>query len=535
MLNLHQPGGSVGGGALADGSNVTNPATWQANLGVPSVLDSRRRALIGGQPGVALDGATTGTRITSALTGQNIGTGDFSVWLRFRVPALTTAQEVALFSVGTLTTGLGINSFYAQLYGTTAGLNFRLSGGTSSYEFYGGSIGSLVQNYAGQVIDLVATRAGSVLKIYLNGNEQTLTGLIAVGGTAPANWAATVTSSNFVLGQGATACFPDRIYRAALFNRALSQADVTDLIVNGVADADQWGTQTALVSGATLNGNFETWTVAGTAGSSNGTATDWVAYTSGAGNTVTRNGAAPIGGTYDALLTMGGTAGYSYVAPANVTLCVVGKRYRARISAKRVSGSGSLTMQNFNPYTTIKTITLATGSVVDDVTEYISEATRPYWIINTTNLTVQVDNASIERIGALVDLNLGEGAGLCFTDRGTNNLHGIGNGGVSHVVPGREGCVRVRTTASGNTQLGGAGIIPANGRIRCIAADAVSGTPTVTMGNASGGAQHVASVALTAGLNDLTAVNRFNTTGNLWVNVSVTATVDWTVIYDLVD
>jgi hypothetical protein len=108
--------------------------------------------------------------------------------------------------------------------------------------------------------------------------------------------------------------------------------------------------------------------------------------------------------------------------------------------------------------------------------------------------------------------------------------------GISHVVAGRVGCVRVRTTAGGGIQLGGSNpVIPLNGRIRCITADAVSGTPTVTMGNVAAGTQHVASVALTAGLNDLTVVNRFNTTGNLWVNVSVTATVDWTVIYDLVD
>jgi hypothetical protein len=524
MLNLHQPGGSVGGGALADGSNVTNPATWQANLGVPSVLDSRRRALIGGQPGVALDGAAAGTRITSALTGQNIGTGDFSVWLRFRVPALTTAQEVALFSVGTLTTGLGINSFYAQLYGTTAGLNFRLSGGTSSYEFYGGSIGSLVQNYAGQVIDLVATRAGSVLKIYLNGNEQTLTGLIAVGGTAPANWAATVTSSNFVLGQGATACFPDRIYRAALFNRALSLSDVTELIVNGVADADQWGTQTALTM---ANSGFETDAPGVSPPSSWSTPGNHVA-------TVVADSS--VEGTKAVEIVASGVGDQSSnnlqrTKPAHV----VGKRFRMSLSARSISGNTALTAVPGGGDSGTISMTL-TGAYAVGATEYVSSNASGTVRVNLGAAgTFRVDNVKFERLGALVDLNLGEGAGLCFTDRSTNILHGIGVGGIAHVVPGREGCVRVRTTASGNVQLGGAGIIPANGRIRCITADAVSGTPTVTMGNASGGAQHVASVALTAGLNDLTAVSRFNTTGNLWVNVSVTATVDWTVIYDLVD
>lgn len=520
MLNLNQPQGSVGTSPQLDGTGLTNPANWQNLLGVASLLDSRRRSFAGGQPGISCPGNIgSPCWIPVPLSGQVLGTGDFTVWVRFR---LSTASGTGVFSI----TDPG-NNWFGLVTASTYTFDKSIAGVTSNTVLTG-----MGAAQAGQVVDFVVTRAAGVLTYYLNGAQ-----LGNTDATAGWNWTSSAVfkvGGYFTSGQN----YNDRIYRAVLFNRALSAQDVADLVINGVADADQWGTQTPIVSGATLNGDFEAWTVAGTAGTSNGTATSWSISSSGVGNTVTRNGTSPIGGTYDAMFTMGANSGFAYVLPTLVNT-VVGKRYRAKISAKRISGAGNLTISGAITNTAIKTITLATGSVVDDSTEYIADSARPYWNTAAANTVIQVDNAVIERIGALVDLNLGEGAGLCFTDRSTNNLHGCaigGSAGIGHVVPGREGCVRVRTTAGGGIQLGGSNpVIPLNARIRCITADAVSGTPMVTMGSASGGTQHVASVALTAGLNDLTVVNRFNATGNLWVNVSVTATVDWTVVYDLVD
>jgi hypothetical protein len=48
---------------------------------------------------------------------------------------------------------------------------------------------------------------------------------------------------------GAAQALNTQVYRSVVFNRALSAADVTELITTGVNPADQWGTQTGQTSG----------------------------------------------------------------------------------------------------------------------------------------------------------------------------------------------------------------------------------------------------------------------------------------------
>jgi hypothetical protein len=531
MLNLNQPQGSVGTSPGLDGTGLTNPDNWRSLLGVTSTSDARRHSLIGGQPGVTFDGQTSGTRISSALTGQAIAAGDFSVWTRFRCPASIPASGNGSLPgiwalTDTATATYRPNAVLLYLDNANQLRLFRY-GANQATDNRIATISSFVTTYAGQVVDVVVTRTGNTLKIYVNGTDTAFSE--ATAGTPP-TWGAAVADGFFNLGmQSSSNIFGDRIYRAVLFNRALSQSDVNDLIVNGVADADQWGTQTQVINASTLNGGFET---------AGGGGADVFAsvseFTSGTGalsrDTVTFNSGAA------SCRIQPGASGSAAVYWTAGTL-PIGKRFRLTFTAKAASGTPALNVADVN-----SSVTFANQALTTSWAPYSLEAvntgtgTSPKLTVSAANADVNLDLVVLERIGALVDLNLGEGAGLCFTDRSSNLLHGIGVGGVAHVVPGREGCVRVRTTAGGGIQLGGSvPVIPLNARIRCITADAVSGTPTVTMGSGSGGTQHVASVALAAGLNDLTVVNRFNTTGNLWVNVSVTATVDWTVIYDLVD
>jgi hypothetical protein len=433
------------------------------------------------------------------------------VWVRFR---LSTTSGTGVFSI----TDSG-NNWLGLVSAATFTFDKSIAGVTSNTVLTG--MGSA---QAGQVVDFVVTRAAGVLTYYLNGLQ-----LGNTDATAGWNWTSSAifkVGGYFTAGQN----YDDRIYRAVLFNRALSAQDVADLVVNGVDEADQWGTQTQVINASTLNGGFET---AGAGGAD--VFASISEFTSGTGalsrDTVTFNSGAA------SCRIQPGASGSAAVYWTAGTL-PIGKRFRLTFTAKAASGTPAINVADVN-----SSVTFANQALTTSWAPYSLEAvntgigTSPKLTVSAANADVNLDLVVLERIGAMVDLNLGEGAGLCFTDRSSNGLHStVFGSGISHVVAGRVGCVRVRTTAGGGIQLGGSNpVIPLNGRIRCITADAVSGTPTVTMGNVAAGTQHVASVALTAGLNDLTVVNRFNTTGNLWVNVSVTATVDWTVIYDLVD
>lgn len=523
--NIEQPitGELASAKANKGGDDITNPATWRTNLDVPNTLDSRRRSFSGGQPGVEFDGATASSKITSVLTAQPFsGTGDFGVWIRFRVPASNISSTSVVVALTDSSTSFAANnSFYFELNRGDGQLSvFKRSGANVSQQAF--AVSGFQAAYAGQVVDLVLTRVAGAWKCYCNGTD------ITPGTLNYANEAVSFTYLHLGLG-GAAPCWNDRIYRVAVFNRGLSAADVADLIVNGIADEDQWATQTALTF---ANGGFET-DAAGVTPPTNWTASGNHVATVVADATVEGSKACEIVASA-AGLPQSGTDNLQHASPVRV----IGKRYRMTISARTVSGNTALqwSVGSGDPSGIGQFSATLTGSYVAYANEFVAISTSGNTRICLNGAgTFRVDNVRFERIGALVDLNLGEGAGLCFTDRSTNALHAIGTGGISHVVAGRQGCVRVRTTGTGNIQLGGTGIIPTNGRIRFITADAVSGTPTITMGSASGGAQHIPSIALAAGFNELSPVARFNTTGNLWVNVSATATVDWTVIYDLVD
>jgi len=513
------------GGVTATG-NVSVAGTFSARNGDNA---SSIRAAASDYEAVNFDGATSGMRVTSALTGQNIGTGDFSVWSRFRVPA-SAANGRGLIQLHSASTAGFIGqefTLYIRSGGTIAA---RINGATSS-DYILSDGGNVITSYAGQVIDVVFTRTGTTVAMYINGTSVALTN--TTSGTIP-TWADTITSTYCHIGNadGALVTFSGRIYRSVVFNRALSASDVTELIALGVNPADQWGTQTQIVgyNPVVLNGDFETWSVAGVAGVSNGTATNWSIFSSGAGNSVTQNGTSPIAGTFDCLFTMGAVAGLVYVSPSAST--AVGKRYRAEISAKRVSGTSNLNLQASGTNTSLKTITLTTGSVVNDSTEYVADSVRPLWTTPTANSVIQLDNAAITRIGAIVDLDFTVGTGYQTYDRSTNNLHGTLFNGVEFMMPRRAAVLYATTNTSGNQQMLATTAIPTNAVIEDIIVNS-TGSATVSVGNASTGTQLVNAASVVAGRQKLTLATPFSTTGNLWVNSSAAVTLQFTISYTI--
>jgi len=503
------------GDAVGDAINATGSLTAY-NGQAPSAV----RAAASDYAAVTFDGATSGTRIISTLTGQNIGTGDMSMWNRFRVFTTTgTTRYIASLSSSSTTADqaraclLYINSI--------GGLVFYLYGATVS-DFRSGTIAGFQTAYSGQVVDVVVTRTGATLKIYINGTDTAYSE--TTGGTPPA-WSDTITSTNLFIGQstGTSNIFSGRIYRSVVFNRALSAADVTELITIGVNPADQWGTQTAAYT-SDFSAGVDGWSAV------RGTADGNIDGISGVDNTLRF--------TVDSSATT-----THYAIRTSVPGLLAGKRYRVGfnyfITAANATMNGlrlvqQVISQNITP---IQSVTGAWTSITP--VEFVSTESRfdilgyaganPTFTGNGTD-TFYLHSFVLTRIGAIVDLDFTVGAGYQATDRSTNALHGTLFAGVEFTQPKRVAVLYATTNTNGNQQMLGTLAIPTNAIIEDIICNS-SGSATVSVGNASAGTQIVNGASVVSGRQKLTLATPFSTTGNLWVNSNSTATLQFTILY----
>jgi hypothetical protein len=385
------------------------------------------RAAASDYAAVTFDGATAATRVSAPC--QAIGTGDFSMWVRFRVPVAQPSvggQGVITTSGGS--TGAGSRAFGIRLSLSTLNVTLRDAAGVTAKN---AGLSNFHTNFAGQVVDVVVTRSGSTFKLYINGTDT------AYSDTGSGSWSDTVTSTFLNVGVfDAGDLFFGRIYRSVVFNRALSAGDVTELITVGVNPADQWGTQTGQTSGT----------------------------------------------------------------------LVASKRYR--IATYVASDS----------FTNVGAASNTTG------VEFVATGTTP---------TTWTNASTLNRIGGLVDLDFTVGTGYQATDRSTNNLHGTLFNGVEFMVPRRMAVLYATTNTNGNQQmLGGTLAIPTNAIIEDIIVNS-TGSATVSVGNASAGTQIVNGASVVSGRQKLTLATPFSTTGNLWVNSSSTATLQFTILYTI--
>ena len=142
----------------------------------------------------------------------------------------------------------------------------------------------------------------------------------------------------------------------------------------------------------------------------------------------------------------------------------------------------------------------------------------------------------INKLGTLFEQDSGQRhAGYMVGDTSGNKLDLIlPASGVSIIDPAQRGTIRFTTNLATNVQIGGAQvIIPTNARITSWVINS-SGTPNVTLGNVSAGAQYRASAAVVSGDNEITLLTRFTSTGNLWVNSSTTATLKHTIQWEYI-
>jgi hypothetical protein len=491
------------------GDAQTDTATINSQLTArQGEFPSAVRAAASNYAAVMFDGATTSTRITSTLTGQAIGTGDFSIWCRFKISQTTAKAVFSVFEDSNNYFGLTTSS---GPYGLD-----KTIGGVASNATITGFSGAA---FAGQIVDFVLVRSAGVFSVYVNGSAYALsntTGNISLSAAANLR-----VGGYFVASQ----VFDKEVYRFVVFNRALSAADVVEVGTTGVNPADQWGTQTAAYTS-----DFS----AGTNGWAGvrGTAAGNVDGISGVDNTLR--------------LTVDSTASNShYLVNGTVPGLLASKRYRVAfdyfITAANATMNG-LQLWQLSPQLTITTIQSVTGAWTSITpVEFVSRDTRldvlgaaagnVSFTGNGTD-TLYIVNMVLTRIGAIVDLDFTVGAGYQSTDRTTNNLHGTLFNGVEFTVPTRMAVLYATTNTNGNQQMLGTLAIPTNAIIEDIIVNS-TGSATVSVGNASAGTQIVNGASVVSGRQKLTLATPFSTTGNLWVNSSSTATLQFTILYTI--
>lgn len=123
------------------------------------------------------------------------------------------------------------------------------------------------------------------------------------------------------------------------------------------------------------------------------------------------------------------------------------------------------------------------------------------------------------------------GNGLTWGDRSGNGAHILlPTSGVDWLLPSAAvNKLRGTTSTSGNQQLLGGTTLNANTQITRVRARSRSGTPSITLGTASGGSQIVASVALSTTWKDLTIAltgGIISTASSVWVGSSAADVVE---------
>jgi hypothetical protein len=239
--------------------------------------------------------------------------------------------------------------------------------------------------------------------------------------------------------------------------------------------------------------------------------------------------------------TVSGNSNYINVFSSGSVAVIAGKRVRITITATGTTGAESYIQLNTGgtfsgTLDASANAPFLTGTNTYDLTATLTGTVFIRIVVLDAASPVLSGIAGCNPLGTLFEQDSGQrNAGLMVGDTSGNKLDLIlPASGVSIIDPAQRGTIRFTTTTSGNQQIGGTQvIIPTNARISSWVINS-SGTPDVTLGNVSAGAQYRASAAVVSGDNQITLLTPFTTTGNLWVNSSTTATLKHTIQWEFI-
>lgn len=452
--------------------------------------------------------------------------GHVTVALSFDVPETNPSEIRTLFNLCGAAQGLGdarqLNA-YIQTDGT---LVFRQNGATTSDWRIASVTSNLVSAYAGTRATLIIAISPASAVCEINGQSAAFTETTA--GTAPA-WGDSMTGTYLYLGSsGSDRVFIGAIRLIGIANYTLTTAQRKYVYLNKTFPAADFCSASN--------------TAARTSDFSAGT--DNFSQSAGGGNIVGNTDG--IGGLNDWLLQTQAGGGPLGIYD-NTKTPVLGRKYRMTGTVRHDGASvTSFTAKVYGDGVNSMSFAVAPNTNVDfDVTFNSPVSTAVLLFVIQSNQSFASGEHAYYRNIKIYDLGLlccpeanPPGNGLVWNDKSGNGAHLIlSTSGVAWTLPSN-GVNRVtgRTSTAGNQQLLGATIIGTNFQLLRIRARSLSGTPTVTLGAASGGSEFVAAVALSTAWKTLTiaapGTSPWANGGPLWCGSTTTDIVEWEVIIE---
>ncbi len=206
--------------------------------------------------------------------------------------------------------------------------------------------------------------------------------------------------------------------------------------------------------------------------------------------------------------------GFSSIS--KTALLVTGRRYRITFTLSNVT-EGGLKARLGGSDGTVQTVN---GTYTEEIICGVSNQTFALVAVNETSC--DIDNVTVVPVGALSDPIIQPI--LVVADATAN---GIGSlvVGFAPVTSKKDWVIQAQTSLATNQQLLGGSVFAAvnKNRLNSWTVNCASGTPTVSLGNVSAGAQYDSATVLAAGMNEIALDTRYNATANLWCVSTTTA------------
>jgi hypothetical protein len=223
---------------------VATQAQVASNLGALIGAPSARAG------GLRMSSAVSGDRVEATVTGGTIGTGDYTLTTTIRLSAGPTTAVYGIVGVTSSRTAASANDLLIYIQNTSNLYVGWRNAGTTTVS--GTPID--ISKYYGQVVQLALRRTAGVEQLFLDGRAVTYTP--STGAAASMANGATPFYLHGLNYGGIASPFYDVQYSARLFNRALSDAEITELVRMGVHHADQWGNLTTPTAGCIVDLDF---------------------------------------------------------------------------------------------------------------------------------------------------------------------------------------------------------------------------------------------------------------------------------------
>ena len=505
-----------GKGRATGASNITITPAWSSITGKPTAVDgsttqSANTVYSGPSSGsaaapafralVEADVQAGGAPLRNALASMQalyfdgigrvdmkglpaFGTGDFTLHVAVNRSSISDSSSRTIFGQNNGTNKTLMYAYNAQLILSADGTN-DLNSQTTYFDS------------AGKWVIITYTRTGTTGQWYKNGLP------IGSSFTDSTNYTAPINAFGAGGGGGTAALvYQGYMSRPLIFNRALSAAEVLALYESSDAATTDYAVggplQTFTLSPSGTGG----WTGSITTTTASGSSTGSHGY-------LNYNG---VGGFWKAL-----------------------HRVRVSLNVTAISGGTAIFNQsvgnvNIGSFST-------TGVKTFEFT--VTADSTAFYIFAPNGISLTYDSLTVTPLGLLcAPESDARGNGFIWNDESGDSAHlFLATSDVAWKKPSKHGN-RVRTTSStnGNQQLGGQVVISANAQIMRVRARAQTNTPTITLGTASGGAQVVASIALSTSWKDLTIaltggmVGASNT--SLWVGSNSTDVIEWDVNWE---